>query len=367
MHTVFINGRFLTQATTGVQRYAAELTQALDCLVSSDEISSNAYRFVLLVPPGERRELRLQRIAIEPVGRFRGHLWEQVDLRRHTRVAGALLLNLGNTAPVRARNVVVTIHDAAVFATPEAYSPAFRTWYRWMHRSLSRSARSIITVSDFSRQQLQHYAGAPASRINVIASGAEHIARLVPDSGILERHRIGNRPFILAVSSLNPNKNFKLIIEALAYLPDLLSRFDLVVAGGTNPRVFRTGGFDFGPSVTQLGYVSDRELKALYERATAFVFPSLYEGFGLPPLEAMSCGCPVVVARAASLPWVCGDAALYCDPHDARDLADKIRLIADDTALQADLRTRGLARAREFTWPGCARSTFQLLAKVMAS
>jgi glycosyltransferase involved in cell wall biosynthesis len=367
VHTIFINGRFLTQATTGVQRYAAELTQALDGLLGSGEISPAAFQVVLLVPPGVRHDLPLEYIRVERVGWCAGHVWEQVYLRRYTRMRGAVLLNPGNTAPLGAANVVVTIYDAGVFATPQAYSLAFRTWYRLMHRSLSRHARRIITVSEFSRQQLHTYAAAPMSRVEVIPPGAEHIVRLEADRGILERHGLGQRPFVLAVSSLNPNKNFKLIIAAMAYLPDLLGSVDFVVAGGTNPRVFRNGAHALGPGIKYLGYVTDRELKALYQGATAFVFPSLYEGFGLPPLEAMSCGCPVVVARSASLPWVCGDAALYCDPHDAQDLAQQLRMAVGDRKLQTELRQRGLARARDFTWQQCARGTLQLLDRVLRS
>jgi glycosyltransferase involved in cell wall biosynthesis len=367
VHTIFINGRFLTQATTGVQRYAAELTQALDGLLGGGEISPVAYRVVLLVPRGVRHDLPLEHIRVERVGWSGGHIWEQVDLRRYTRMRGAVLLNPGNTAPIGAANVVVTIYDAGVFATPQAYSLAFRTWYRLMHRSLAQHARRIITVSEFSRQQLQAYVATPMSRIEVIPPGAEHIVRLDADRGVLERHGLGQRPFVLAVSSLNPNKNFKLIIDAMAYLPDLLGSVDFVVAGGTNPRIFRNGALAFGPGIKYLGYVTDRELKALYQGATAFVFPSLYEGFGLPPLEAMSCGCPVVVARAASLPWACGEAALYCDPHDPQDLAHKIRMVVGDQELQAELRQRGPARARDFTWPQCARRTFRLLERVLGS
>jgi glycosyltransferase involved in cell wall biosynthesis len=368
VQTIFINGRFLTQATTGVQRYAAELTQALDGLLCSGEISPAAYRVVLLVPRGARQDLPLKQIQVERVGWFGGHAWEQIDLRRHhTQTRGVVLFNPGNTAPIGVPNVVVTIHDAGVFAAPQAYSWTFRTWYRLMHRSLLRHASGIITVSAFSREQLEKYAAAPMSRTEVIPPGAEHIVRLDADRSVLDRYALGERPFVLAVSSLNPNKNFKLIIDALPYLPDLLEGVDFVVAGGTSPRIFRNGSAGFGPNIKYLGYVTDRELKALYQAATAFVFPSLYEGFGLPPLEAMSCGCPVVVARAASLPWVCGDAALYCDPHDPEDLAQKIRMVIGDQKLQADLRAKGLARARDFSWPQCARGTFRLLDEVLAS
>jgi glycosyltransferase involved in cell wall biosynthesis len=115
------------------------------------------------------------------------------------------------------------------------------------------------------------------------------------------------------------------------------------------------------------GYVTDPELRALYENAACFVYPSLYEGFGLPPLEAMSCGCPTLVARAASLPEVCGDAALYCDPRDPASIAQQIRCLVDDTSRRADLRARGLARAREFSWDRSAGTLLKLVDDVIQS
>lgn len=116
-----------------------------------------------------------------------------------------------------------------------------------------------------------------------------------------------------------------------------------------------------------MGYVSDAELRALYEHAACFVYPSFYEGFGLPPLEAMACGCPVIVSNAASLPEVCGDAALYCNPCSPEDIAEKISLLMADPRLREDLRQKGLERAKQFTWEKCARETFAIIEKVLAS
>ena len=113
--------------------------------------------------------------------------------------------------------------------------------------------------------------------------------------------------------------------------------------------------------LTQVGYVSDGELRALYENAVCFVFPSLYEGFGLPPLEAMHCGCPVIVSRCASLPEICGDAALYCDPNDPADLAAQIRVLAQSPSLRTELREAGLARVQRFTWKQSANCLSELM------
>jgi glycosyltransferase involved in cell wall biosynthesis len=178
----------------------------------------------------------------------------------------------------------------------------------------------------------------------------------------LRRHRLDRRPFVLAVSSTSPNKNFRSVVRALESLEGV--DFDVVIAGGTNPRVFGSQAGSLPASVRHVGYVSDGELRALYEHAACFVYPSFYEGFGLPPLEAMACGCPAIVSEAASMPEVCGEAVLYCDPHDPIDIAEKLRRLMDDARLQSRLRQRGLQRAELFSWRRCARETLAVIKEV---
>ena len=163
-------------------------------------------------------------------------------------------------------------------------------------------------------------------------------------------------------SSLSPHKNLAGVAEAATHLA--LQGVQTVVAGGLNSEVFSSRQRAEHPHLRLTGYITDGELRALYEQAACLVYPSFYEGFGLPPLEAMSCGCPVVASRAASLPEVCGDAAAYCDPGDPADIARTVQLVVGDESRQADMRRRGTERARHFSWARAAESMLALLAEL---
>lgn len=359
MTPIYINGRFLTQAMTGVQRYATEIVKALDALLISDG-NRQGVTVVLLTPPNATPPGWLRLIESRPVGVLRGQAWEQLELPRYTR--DGVCLNLCNTAPLAGRSTVVAIHDAGVFAVPQTYSWAFRLWYRVLHPRLGRRALGIVTVSEFSRSELGRHVGIAPDRITIIPNGGEHILAEPADRRVLERLALSRR-YVLAVSSLSPHKNFGGIVAALEHLRS--GDFDLVFAGASNSRVFRQSAAASG-GARLAGRVTDAELRALYENADCFVYPSFYEGFGLPPLEAMTCGCPVVVSRLASLPWVCGDAAVYCQPDDPADIARAIETVLGSPELQDDLRKRGPERAARFTWHDAARSLLDLIEKLRA-
>ena len=352
MIRVLINGRYLTQAITGVQRCAAETVRALDALVAQGEYPGEEWSFAVLVPPAPDVHPSLTAIPIRVVGWTRGQVWEQLELPLHTHQG--VLLNFANTAPVAARHQCVTIHDASVFAVPQAYRAAFRSWYRILIPALGRRADRIVTDSRFSRDELIRWAGIPEHKLLVVPLAGEHILSVPSDSRILRRHGLGSRPFLIAVGSDAAHKNLGAITRAA----DLIGQhdYDIVVAGGRNPSVFEVQANGSAGRLRRLGYVTDGELRALYENATCLVCPSLYEGFGLPPLEAMACGCPVIASTAASLPEVCGDAALYCDPHDPQDIAHKIERMLREPELRVELRKRALLRSQQFRWADSARS-----------
>ena len=353
---VYINGRFLTQSLTGVQRFATELVSSLD----ATEIPPK-WEIILLAPKGIISQPSLRQIELRVGGRLSGHLWEQFELPVLS--CGGILVNLCNTGPILKRRQLVAIHDTAVFRYPKAFSLSFRVWYNILMRVLARSATKLLTVSEFSKNEILSLLNAKPNRVAVLLEGKEHILRTIPDTEILSRLGLEKRPFILTVSSMNPYKNFRAIRDALAYLSDL--DFNLVVAGGSNPKVFNWMKEAFPKNLKSIGYVSDEELRALYNAASAFVFPSLYEGFGLPVLEAMACGCPVISSCRASLPEVCKNAAIYFNPENPWEIADKIRQILNDQLLADTLRRRGLERAQNFSWKKATRPLIKQIGEVI--
>jgi len=204
---------------------------------------------------------------------------------------------------------------------------------------------------------MKHY-GVKRERVNIIYESGEHILNAPADNEVLHRHGLFGKKYVLAVGSRSPHKNFSAVIRAAESLQDL--NIAVVVAGGSNSRIFAGSTFAL-PNLVLTGYVTDGHLRALYSHAECFVFPSLYEGFGLPPLEAMHCGCPVVVSNRASLPEVCGDAAVYFDPSDPSDLAKQLRRVLSSEALRLELRAAGTLRAASFTWRRAAESLNELV------
>jgi len=346
MRTIFVNGKFLLQRGTGVQRAAREWLNAVDRLL--DEDPAPRERWVVLHPPGARLP-PWQRIEARSVGRAGGslHWWEQWSLPRAARVG--MLLNLAGSAPWWARRQVATLHDAAVWDQPHAYTWLFRAWYRALFRHLAHRASRLLTVSAFSRQRLAACVGQQQQRFTVIPNGADHLDAICADAGVLGGAESIERRFLLVVASANPSKNLVRLVEAFGRL-DRSEGLRLVIVGGGNVRVFADADLPVTDGVVRLGAVDDSALKALYCHAQALIVPSLYEGFGLPPLEAMSCGCPVAAARAAALPEVCGDAALYFDPLSVDDIAAALQRLVNDSRLRDGLRHAGRARAAAFTW-----------------
>ncbi|MCF2649127.1 glycosyltransferase family 4 protein [Niallia circulans] len=348
---VFINGRFLTQSITGVQRYAIELLSALDEYYTINGLPKNIKITILVPRISNIKYGSFANFSIKQVGKLQGHLWEQFELYKFTK--GELLVNLCNTGPIIKKNQITVIHDAAVFSNSSNFSLLFRVWYKIMLKMLGKFSKKIVTVSQFSKKELLNYLNISETKVNVIYEGKEHFIRKDSDKSIIERYNLIDKPYLLAVSSLNPNKNFKSIIRALDFLDDEVN-FKVVIAGGTDPKVFSKKGTELPSFVDHVGYVTDEELKALYENAFCFIYPSFYEGFGLPPLEAMSTGCPVIISNVASLPEVGGDAALYCNPYNPEDIANRIKELMSDNTFRNQLIEQGYMQAESFSWKKCA-------------
>jgi glycosyltransferase involved in cell wall biosynthesis len=349
VNTIFINGRFLTQRVTGVQRFARETLRALDLLLAAGRASS-PFEFVVLAPRGTTAPV-LRRIRFERVGPFSGHVWEQITLPQASR--GGLLLGFGPTGPLVKRRQIVTIHDASVHVVPHAFSRAFRIWYKLALPILAQRSACVMTVSNFSRSEVIRHFGARAQAVFVSGEGWEHVLRVVPNPAVLRAHGLRPQEYVLAVSSVAPHKNFDVVARSLRHLTDC--HLKVVVVGATSERVFGCRERSESTPLEFLGHVDDSSLRALYENAAAFIHPSFYEGFGIPPLEAMALGCPVIASNAAAIPEVCGAGAWYFDPEDEADLARQIRRIFSSPDEREKLRRLARQQLQKHSWEACAR------------
>ncbi|NMC29332.1 MAG: glycosyltransferase family 4 protein [Pelolinea sp.] len=353
---IYFNGRFLTQYQTGVQRFAVELLNELNQFIEIHELPD--YQFTCLVPPGNIESIhRWGNIQIKICGKLKGNLWEQLALPFYAR--NGLLIDLCNIGPICHFNQIIVIHDASVFAIPKSYSRIFRLKYKFVYFFLSRIAKKIITVSQFSKKEISRFLQIPQEKIMVISEGCDHILRIEKDDAILKKISYNQDPYFLAVGSNSIHKNLNIVVQAILQLKNNLPK--LVIVGGDYTKVFRNVDQIKNEKILYLGYVTDEQLRSLYEHATAFIFPSLYEGFGLPPLEALACGCPAICSNRAAIPEICGDAVLYFNPQNIQEIKTQIDILLTNKSLQTQLRKKGKEYAMQFTWHKTAEMFIQTI------
>lgn len=366
-YTVVINDRMLRSAKTGVGHYTAQLLrwlpevrpeasivpfhathisrcQVQDLLATRDNpeaAGGEPFRW----PWAVRRVLQIGY----------GGAFRSIARRR-----GYELYHEPNHVPIRCSlPTVTTIHDLSVIRHPE-WHPADRiAWYNAYFQRGIEQTEHFITVSGFTRDECVGTLGLDPNRISVIHLAPREVFVRGPESrdvsqSLKDEFGLAER-FLIFVGTIEPRKNLMGLLEAYAGLDSGIRRnLGLVVVGmhgwETESVKERTRALGIADGVRLLGYVSDERLAALYRMARVFAMPSRYEGFGLPPLEAMACGCPCIVSNAASLPEVVGDAAVMVNPEDTDALSRAIAEVAEDEVLRSDLIERGLARAAEFSW-----------------
>ncbi len=348
---IAINGRFLTRPTTGVERTAFELVRAIAQIMP-------AGRKLLILSPKDAKNADIAGVEQRAVGRLSGQLWEQWDLPKAA--SGMTLLNLCNMSPVLHDDSLLVIHDTQVKLMPDAFRPAFRHWYGLIQPAMARRARRLVTVSRYSRDNIVRFGIAPRDKtIHVVGNGSDHIDNIPADNTVLSRNQLPVGKYLLAIGSLSIQKNLRLVFEAMEH-PHLVST-TLVVVGNPSGAAFAAKGVTVGPNVRFVGRVNDPELKALYTGAAGLLFPSFEEGFGIPPLEAMRCGCPVIAAPCGAIPEVCGNACLYADPHDPVAWSNAIAELADSPARRTQMIESGYMQASQFTWERSAKHLLSVL------
>ncbi|MEZ4749653.1 MAG: glycosyltransferase family 1 protein [Bdellovibrionota bacterium] len=332
---IAVNGRFRSHTVTGVQRYALEITERL-----GDRVR--------VIEPDK------------PKGRIAGHAWEQFALPQ--KVTGELLWSPSNTGPLSVPSQVVTLHDLSFIDYPRGYSKAFLSWYRWLIPRLVKRVRHLITVSEFSKERIETVFNIPSSKITVIPEAVGSLFRPQNDSEVqatLSRYHL-SRPYLLFLGGGNRRKNFVTLAKVWPALSQSFKEIDLVVVGSP-ASLYRKNRLPKLPRLKVVPHAPDSDLPALYQGARCFVYPSLYEGFGLPILEAMACGTPVVASNTTALPETGKDAALWVPPQDAEKLAQTLRSVLESSALRREFQEKGLLHASTFSWDTVAETTYQTL------
>jgi glycosyltransferase involved in cell wall biosynthesis len=306
--------------------------------------------------------------------------WHQAGVTIAARRRGCGLLHApGGVGPIAGSfPAVVTVHDVMPIRFPELFRPWYRRYAGVVMPRLARRARAVIAVSSAAKAEIVEWLRVPAERVTVVPHGVDPVFRpLAPEDPVaadVRRRYALPREFVLAVGTIAPRKNLPRLLEAVGRVRSqpgvAASTATLVHAGpeGWRPEHVTRAVRDLGlqDAVRFLGYVPTEELRVLYGLARVFAYPSLWEGFGMPVLEAMACGCPVVTSNVSSLPEVAADAAVLVDPGSTEDLARGIAAAWSDDGLRTRLIARGLARAREFSWGRAARETVAVYEAALA-
>jgi glycosyltransferase involved in cell wall biosynthesis len=362
-----INGRFLMTKQTGVQRAAMNMFKVLVRLDRKNE-------YVLFVGQGvlEKKDWDYPNVHVvfsnlKSGDTFRNVLWEQFVLPRLAKKNKIDILHSpANMAPVFYRGKsIVHIHDLCFIVNPQWYSFLFRNWYRFVIPQIAKRATRVVTNSNNSKNDLLQYCKVPLDRVSLVYWAVDDFFLKLRQDTVLDRPR---KNYMLYVGSLEPRKNIKLLVEAYVHLrkqhPKIIDK--LLLIGGESPLFaeFTLGITEYKEDIIPLGFVGEDSLRTYYREAKLVVYPSLYEGFGFPPLEAMASGTPVVTSNSSSLPEVVGDAALTVDASDALQLSEAIYRLLNDQLLREALIRKGYERVRKFTWTRVARKVLAIYEQV---
>jgi glycosyltransferase involved in cell wall biosynthesis len=340
---VIVDTARLRRTRAGTARWVSGLVGALDDLPGLEVVRATGPRRLGSGP------------LFRPINVTLERLWYQRGMRRAAERCGAdvILMPSAYACPRGRIPQLVTILDVNYLTQPGTYDPLFVRYAKWVTRRTARDADCLMTISEFSRSEISKHLRVDPERISVVYPGLDR-----PPEGVFPRPL--DRPYALYVGATEKHKNIGILLDAWRQMAGDLA---LAIVGrpGRDHADLAARAAKSGGRVLLIGSVDDHELEAWYRGASAFLFPSLAEGFGYPPLEAMQRCVPVIASRAGSLPEVLGDAALYFDPTDASELAGRISQVIADDGLRADMVAKGLRQAGKFNWPDTAASTLSLL------
>ncbi len=340
---LFINGRFFTQKTTGVQRYAMEITKELDKLLLCE--------CDLVIPSDSNIDIKFSKLKVVVLKGKGNYFWEQVLLPRFINKQNGVLLNFCNLAPFFCKRTFVTIHDVAFYDTPHAFPLLVRFFYKLNTKICAKKSLHVFTVSDFSKRRIIERLGVSKEKITVVTSGVHESfanSNTMPD---FINDVIIKRGFYFSLGSSNKNKNLPYIIQAAQNNPEKF----FLISGDSNKLFKKKKKRNLPGNLVITGYLNDSQISWLYKNCDAFLFPSLYEGFGLPPLEAISCGCQkIILSDIPPFHEIYADSANFVSPY----FYDKKEFLNCCKQIDNSVKTSILNR---YSWAVSASVIYQII------
>lgn len=339
---IVIDGQVYAQRITGQYRYANEILMELDKIISKDTIK-------IIVPEYVDIEGKFSNLKIVKYGNVKGVLWTQISLAKYLKRNNAISLGFCNTTPI-VRPGVSVVHDVGYKVLKDQYKNLYgrcsALWHRLNYYVISKSKYPIITVSEFSKNQLCEIYHVSPERVTVIGNGWQHIERIHEDENIFKEYtNIRKKEYYFALGSLEERKNFKWIIEVAKRNQNEI----FVIAGGSVKNNKEKLELDKVPNVIPIGYISDGYVKALMKNCKAFLFPSMFEGFGIPPLEALSVGAHVFCSNAACMPEICGNSVSYFEPYNY------------DYQFRIEAKEENIDVLEKYSWKQSAESFYKMI------
>ena len=354
---IYINGRFFEYNLTGVVRYSIAVLEEIDNLLSDDKYK--LFKVYLLLPPNISYINKYKNIKVKSVGIHNGAYWEQWDLVNYSK--NGWIISLASTGPILKRKQLLIMHDAKVAKKWKTDAGFIQRYFLFfMGLILGKTLKKIITISQYAKTEIEQYFYINPSKIAVAYEGYEHILKINENKNTLDKYILNKKQYILAVGGGIAKNN---ILTAKAMQLINKKNIKLVLTGNIPENVLiKLKSYE---NVKLIGRVSDEDLVSLYRNAICLCFPSVAEGFGIPPVEAMALDCPVIVSDRDSLPEVCGKAALYCNPNDVNSLARQLNLIITDKNIEKQLIEEGKKNLKRFSWKKTAKIILNEMLKIV--
>lgn len=348
---IVINSRFLTQPITGVQRFAIEIAKELKNIYKGD--------VVFVSPHNILQHAIAQELDVKIIGWHTGYIWEQIDLPIFLkRKNNPLLINLANMAPVFYKNKLSTIHDVAFLKFPQTFSKSFLYSYRFLIPLIIKSSKQILTVSEFSKLEICKAYEIDKEKVSIIYNAVSNKFKYHVNT------ELKSQQFFLSVSSLNYRKNFIAVLKAFELYSQTHEKINLYVIGDIKNANFKNidiNNYISNPRIKFLGRVTDDELIDYYSNAMGFIYPSIYEGFGIPPLEAQICNCPILISDIPVLKEIFKSSAVYCNPYDIHDIAKKMNYLSEYSSIYIE---KGKLNAQRFSWNKSAENLKSIIENI---